>query len=416
MSTHTEIVFSQVYGGKPCLALEKLTFHLKNIPSAAPVPVKLCITVNEHCFLKTIPSEPTEHDFWIGIHRHLLSAGTHPIHCEVQELGRTVWQWDGEFEVEPLNALGQAVRDSLIRRSTPVIIEGPLDTSFYDFSDPSLVPWFDTPGAHDHIRRRQAQEGLTDARAQLLQDLVGQGFFVRPGLIAPDLIDWVRADLEAAAAEGCQNYQPGSGQQIHHLHLRSEAMAHLWRHPDILDSIGMVFEAEARPCQTLSFMFGSQLLAHQDTIHLTPFPAGYMMGVWVALEDIRPGSGELFYCPGSHREPRVYAHHCGWPGLFGSNKGQPGQPGQTGQSDFLRLATTAQKAFNRYADLYPTVPYLPKKGDVLFWHESLLHGGFPRQDFSISRKSVAMHYFAHGSIPFADSWGAPCYMDPITPP
>jgi ectoine hydroxylase-related dioxygenase (phytanoyl-CoA dioxygenase family) len=52
----------------------------------------------------------------------------------------------------------------------------------------------------------------------------------------------------------------------------------------------------------LTYVFGSQQEAHQDTIHLTPFPAGYMCGTWIALQDVVPDSGELIVYPGNHRE------------------------------------------------------------------------------------------------------------------
>ena len=193
---------------------------------------------------------------------------------------------------------------------------------------------------------------------------------------------------------------------MHHLHHHSRAMAELWRHPAILANLRLAFEVEPRPCQTLTFVNGSQQGAHQDTIHLTPFPAGYMMGVWVALEDVQPGSGELFYYPGSHRTPRLYAYHAGWPGLFGPAKGAPGG------GDFNRLAVAAHQGYERLAADFTRVDYLPKAGDVLFWHENLIHGGAPRRDKSLSRKSVAMHYFADGCVAYYDSWGDPAFMAP----
>ena len=301
------------------------------------------------------------------------------------------------------------MRDSLLRRDVPAIIEGPLDTSISDYGDPALFPWFDCADAPLDVEARLSSGAIDTVQANRLRALVGDGFFVVPGLVDQAHLERLRADLDTAAREGFDGYQWGTSKRIHGLHRHSAAMADLWRHPAILANLRLVFGVEPRPCQTLSFLFGSQQGAHQDTIHLTPFPAGYMMGVWVALEEVKPGSGELFYFPGSHRTPRVYAYQAGWPGLLGFGKEAPGGP------RFNRLARAAHQMFERLAAAYPKVDYLPKAGDVLFWHENLIHGGAPRTLPELTRKSVAMHYFADGCIAFYDSWGDPAYMAPVAP-
>jgi len=46
-------------------------------------------------------------------------------------------------------------------------------------------------------------------------------------------------------------------------------------------------------------------------LHLTPFPAGYMCGTWLALQDVMEDSGELVIYPGSHRDHRVCLRDTG---------------------------------------------------------------------------------------------------------
>ena len=91
----------------------------------------------------------------------------------------------------------------------------------------------------------------------------------------------------------------------------SKATRDLWAHPEILKVLSAIFDDQAVPCQTLNFIHGSQQAVHQDVIHLTPFPQGFMCGVWVALEDIHPDSGPLIVYPGSHRLPRLYTQTVG---------------------------------------------------------------------------------------------------------
>lgn len=389
------VALTAAYDGAPLSAYEKLTFEIHSDQDA-----DLVITVAGEEFIK--PLAPETATFWIGVHRHLLPEGEHTIHCTVRAYdGATLWRGESRLQIPPRNGLAERVRASLQARQIPVLFAGPLDTSFYDYADSHLRPWFDRPDATDHIQARLQAGEIDFEQARRLDGLIADGFFVMPKLVDEAHLESLRADVDKAAADGFDGYEWGTSQRMHHLHRHSDALAKLWLHPTILANLGLVFEAAARPCQTLTFIFGSQQGAHQDTIHLTPFPAGYMMGVWVALEDVKPGSGELFYYPGSHRTPRLYAHHAGWPGLFNGVKEPPGTP------SFARLAQNAHRGFERLAVDYERVDYLPKAGDVLFWHENLIQGGAPRIHPDQTRKSVAMHYFADGCLAFYDSWGEP---------
>ena len=51
--------------------------------------------------------------------------------------------------------------------------------------------------------------------------------------------------------------------------------------------------------------------------------------------------------------------------------------------------------------------FLAQKGDVLFWHAHLLHGGAPRNNLALSRKALVCHYFAEGSFTYHDLAGNP---------
>jgi len=176
------------------------------------------------------------------------------------------------------------------------------------------------------------------------------------------------------------------------LHVHFPAIRSLWLHPEIHRLLRLIFDEDSEPCQSLGFVFGSQQDAHQDTIHLTPFPAGYMSGVWIALEDVHPDAGALMVYPGSHRLPRIYMRDVDC---------QKVESDWTvfGQSVVPRWASLIQES-----EIAP-VPYLAKRGDVLIWHENLMHGGGTRKDKSRSRRSIVTHNFARGSIVFYDSTG-----------
>jgi ectoine hydroxylase-related dioxygenase (phytanoyl-CoA dioxygenase family) len=59
-----------------------------------------------------------------------------------------------------------------------------------------------------------------------------------------------------------------------------------------------------------------------------------------------------------------------------------------------------------------------KRGDVLFWHANLLHGGSARTDFSQTRKALVFHFFAEGCICYHDLRGQLAWANgrPLTGP
>src|SRR5262249_52041650 len=129
--------------------------------------------------------------------------------------------------------------------------------------------------------------------------------------IEESLLATVDRELDDAIEKRVEGYQYGTSQRIHHLHRRYPGVGALWQHASVTRYLVLIFGVPPRACQPLTYVSGSQQGAHQDTIHLTPFPAGYMCGVWIALEDVRPDSGELEVYRGSHRLPRVYMNGSG---------------------------------------------------------------------------------------------------------
>ena len=83
---------------------------------------------------------------------------------------------------------------------------------------------------------------------------------------------------------------------------RSSALAEDRR---ALELIELILGRPAGLFQTIYFRTGSQQEAHSDAFHMMTEPPGFLVGMWVALEDIDEGAGPVFYVPGSHRLPYV---------------------------------------------------------------------------------------------------------------
>ena len=75
--------------------------------------------------------------------------------------------------------------------------------------------------------------------------------------------------------------------------------------PKVLSLLADFYGRKPLPFQTLNFPVGTQQRVHSDTVHFHSDPAGYMCGVWVALEDMDMDNGPLVYYPGSQKLPAI---------------------------------------------------------------------------------------------------------------
>lgn len=344
----------------------------------------------------SLAAEPVS--FWLGAHGQLLPDGPVRLELELQDgAGATLARQALTLQVHNKGELARKVAESLRRSGVPVFLDGLADSSFYDYDDPSVRPWFERSEgeALAHIDGLLSKGEIDAAEAEALRGFLRDGFTVLPDVVDEAHLARLNAALDAAVAEKHEGYEWGSSQRMHGLHEKHPAVRELWAHPKVLRMLGLIFGAPALPCQSLTYVFGSQQDHHQDTIHLTPFPAGYMCGVWTALEDVQPQSGELVVYPGSHRLKRIYTRTVDTPKVTDGDFGPLGDKVMPVWSEMIaQLGATP-------------VTYQPKAGTVLIWHENLMHAGSPRADLSRSRRSVVCHYFADGAVAYYDSLGVP---------
>ena len=156
----------------------------------------------------------------------------------------------------------------------------------------------------------------------------------------------------------------------------------------ILAIMNHLFKRKPLHFQTMAFLAGSEQKAHSDFVHMTTVPLGFLMGAWIALEDIHLDSGPLTYYPGSHKLPYILNEEYG-------NSSNP----------FLLDIHANEKYEKRVQQVIDEnqleeMKFTAKAGDVLIWHANLLHGGAPIIDSGASRKSMVSHYFAKDVLCF----------------
>ena len=149
--------------------------------------------------------------------------------------------------------------------------------------------------------------------------------------------------------------------------------------------------------QTIDFFVGSEQAAHSDSFHMTTEPMGYLIAIWVALEDVDPESGPVYYYPGSHKLPYVMTED------LGEADGDLGGGKEARYAERIRSLIADR-------DLEP-IEFTAKAGDVLIWHANLLHGGRGIARDGATRKSLVAHYFGSGVLCYHEVTERPALVE-----
>lgn len=169
---------------------------------------------------------------------------------------------------------------------------------------------------------------------------------------------------------------------IHH----SALLKSIGDDPRLKALLGKLLGGEAVLFQSINFIMGSEQPTHSDSIHMTTYPLGGLLGAWIALDDIDENNGPLHYYPGSHKLP--YYLNSDY-----DNEGSAFLIGKQSYRSYEEMIVSkiAEKGFKKKV-------FTPKKGDLLIWHANLFHGGEVHKDKHLTRKSMVFHYFKKNSI------------------
>ena len=167
---------------------------------------------------------------------------------------------------------------------------------------------------------------------------------------------------------------------------RLEDVRAIAANPAIMRILTRIYGRKVFPFQTLNFPVGTQQKAHSDAVHFSSVPERFMVGVWVALEDIGPDQGPLEYYPGSHKWPMITNDMV--------DDHFPADP-EAAATDRYREYIRYWNAMVRQHKVEPHY-FHAKKGDALIWSSNLLHGGSAHKDPTKTRWSQVTHYYFEG--------------------
>jgi phytanoyl-CoA hydroxylase len=278
---------------------------------------------------------------------------------------------------------------------------------------PNTRPWFDAPDALDRVGAHAADA----AEAALFAQWIRDGYFVLRDVVDPADVDEMiatldgvwdapaaipglalldlretpdesprtvsHAELLALPAERRRRMRAHSDWRIHGLHYVNEAARRIFHNARLRGVVGRLLGRPARPFAAINFMTGSRQHLHQDMAVFHIYPHDWLVGAWIACEDVRPESGPLVVHTGSHTSA-MFPGFADYP--------------QTN----LRTADPATAAayqawIDDVASRHSRHEFLARKGEILLWHGMLVHGGAPVAGAGTTRKSMVLHYTVRGA-------------------
>lgn len=277
------------------------------------------------------------------------------------------------------------------------------------------IPWFDQPNAADLLDARRDTDRITEAQHAFLLGWLNDGYALVADAVDPSQIDGMLAyienlwetdepvhgldilelrlaetdppvvhhcDLVKMSRDQKQELKLNSRWRIHGLHWHSPDARAIFDNQIIKDACSLILDVPAEPTFTINFTYGSTQSLHQDSAVFHIHPANYLVGSWLACEDIDPDSGPLVYYPGSHRAP-----------AFAAFDNCP----QTNLRTCSKEVTAAYDRFlSESAGMYEPKTYLTQKGEVFLWHGMLIHGGSDVVNPALTRRSSVCHYIPPG--------------------
>lgn len=304
---------------------------------------------------------------------------------------------------KPAYALYNFFRKKYLAHNVPLYRKYGLHKKYYscisskDFS--GITVETEKPVDPSIIANTRIFSETTDLSRQSLLDFEKNGYAIIEGLFAPHT-RVINAEIESLLERGTVKF--GYGGKIMFAIHHSLLLQKLSTSPDLRELLDVLIGGKAVLFQSINFIKGSEQDTHSDSIHMTTFPQGGLLGVWIALEDITHANGPLHYYPGSHKLPYYMNADYG-------NEGSRFFLGKKSYSEYEKMieGKIAERGLRKEV-------FKARRGDVLVWHANLFHGGEPHLDKNLTRKSMVLHYFREGAVCYHEITQRPALIKPVS--
>lgn len=266
-----------------------------------------------------------------------------------------------------------------------------------DFPDKTSRAWLDLGDSAALAPEKESFSDFPEAIQRKISAWSKEGYISLDSFFDAATCEAINTEIDRLRQKGKLKFTKGN--KLMFANRKSRLIKGITNDKRLKEILAFILDKEVVPFQTINFLNGSQQRAHSDSIHMTTYPLGYLIAVWIALEDVTHDNGPLFYYPGSHHLPYLLNND------FNS--------GET-------ILSLGKKDYKDYEDMieelivkenYKQKEFHPKKGDVFIWHANLIHGGLPIINKSLSRKSMVVHYYAKDVIKYHEITERPYLLE-----
>jgi ectoine hydroxylase-related dioxygenase (phytanoyl-CoA dioxygenase family) len=255
-----------------------------------------------------------------------------------------------------------------------------------DFPDKESRAWLDVEDAALVASKKERFKQFSPDIQQHILQWSQKGYMILENYFSSATCDAINDEIDKLMKNGTLQFKWGN--KLMFANKRSALIRQATQDKVISQLLNFLLDKEMVPFQTINFITGSGQRAHSDSVHMTTYPLGYLIAIWVALEDVHPDSGPLFYYPGSHKLPYLLNNDWNANSSFLS----------LGKHDYPDYEDMVEELIEK--NKFPREELIAKKGDVLIWHANLVHGGAPIRNKALTRKSMVVHYYASDVIKY----------------
>ena len=228
---------------------------------------------------------------------------------------------------------------------------------------------------------------------KLIKDYKKNGYVTIKAL-SEDITDQINLKVDELIESGdykenTKIYKYSEGPRIVESYKYIDIIKKIAHDPEINNFLKEIYKKQPLPFSTINFTKGSNQPLHSDYVHFGSKPEGFLCGLWIALEDIQEGSGELLVAEGSNDWPIFrYADH----GLKKPKSLNDVKKNYSFYESWVEKKIVSEKT--------PIKKALLKKGEALLWDFNLLHGGGKITNKSLTRKSLVIHYHFKDTVTY----------------
>lgn len=278
-------------------------------------------------------------------------------------------------------------KKSKLKHNIPLYKKYGIDKSYFSSissKDFAHLPASDRKLYYDKLTATPFFNALSNEDRESAIRYDDNGYMILRNFLSEEKVDKINVEIDKLMEEGTLKFRYGGKLMfaIHH----SEIIRNIGNDKNFLEFLSILLDGKAKLFQSINFINGSQQKTHSDSIHMTTYPLGGLLGVWIALEDVDETNGALHYIPGSHKLP--YFLNSDY-----DNEGTALKIGKKSYKAYEEFLENKVKELGLRKEVFRA-----KKGDLLIWHANILHGGEPHTDKNKTRKSLVYHFFDEESV------------------